>query len=240
MKKMNLGAIDTSKENVITLYHGSPNKVVTPTYGLGRDTHDYGKGFYMTPELELAKEWAVSSSHGRDGWVHMFTLDLDKVEVFNFDTAGKLSHLIWVTEIARHRAVNGDERFMQFYEVYRDFLEAKFAVDTSAYDVLCGWRADDAYISIVDSFLANALSVPSLRDVLVLGDLGLQYCCKSQKSFEVLTRVDGVVHVPFKEYFDRYQTRVQTGRQKFWEIMKSPENMSKKSIRLSDLWRNSK
>ncbi len=25
------------------LYHGSPNKIVTPTFGLGQDRHDYGK-----------------------------------------------------------------------------------------------------------------------------------------------------------------------------------------------------
>ena len=37
------------------LYHGSPNKIVTPTFNLGEERHDYGKGFYLTEDLELAK-----------------------------------------------------------------------------------------------------------------------------------------------------------------------------------------
>ena len=30
------------------LYHGSQVENFTPTYGLGNDTHDYGRGFYTT------------------------------------------------------------------------------------------------------------------------------------------------------------------------------------------------
>ena len=43
----------------IILFHGTSNKVVTPTFGLGDEKHDYGKGFYLTENPELAKEWAV-------------------------------------------------------------------------------------------------------------------------------------------------------------------------------------
>ena len=39
----------------IILYHGSPNKEVTPKYGLGEARHDYGKGFYLTEDIELEK-----------------------------------------------------------------------------------------------------------------------------------------------------------------------------------------
>ena len=44
--------------SIITLYHGTPNEFVTPQYGYGEDKHDYGKGFYLTENIELAKEWA--------------------------------------------------------------------------------------------------------------------------------------------------------------------------------------
>lgn len=43
----------------IILYHGSPNKSFTPTFGKGDDKDDYGKGFYLTEDINLAKEWAV-------------------------------------------------------------------------------------------------------------------------------------------------------------------------------------
>ena len=39
----------------ITLFHGTPNRIVVPTYGLGEKKHDYGMGFYLTDNLNLAK-----------------------------------------------------------------------------------------------------------------------------------------------------------------------------------------
>ena len=35
----------------ITLFHGSAAESVRPTFGLGDDHHDYGRGFYLTDEL---------------------------------------------------------------------------------------------------------------------------------------------------------------------------------------------
>lgn len=41
----------------IILYHGTSDKTVVPVFGKGEERHDYGKGFYLTESLELAKEW---------------------------------------------------------------------------------------------------------------------------------------------------------------------------------------
>ena len=43
------------KMDTIILYHGSPNKIVTPVFGGGDDKHDYGRGFYLTENIDLAK-----------------------------------------------------------------------------------------------------------------------------------------------------------------------------------------
>lgn len=32
----------------VILYHGSPKQEIVPTFGLGEEKHDYGKGFYLT------------------------------------------------------------------------------------------------------------------------------------------------------------------------------------------------
>ena len=56
----------------LTLYHGSAAESVTPTFGLGDDRHDYGKGFYLSDDLSLAKEWAVCRPNDQNGWVHAF------------------------------------------------------------------------------------------------------------------------------------------------------------------------
>lgn len=38
----------------IILFHGTPDKNVVPAYGCGDDKHDYGRGFYLTENFELA------------------------------------------------------------------------------------------------------------------------------------------------------------------------------------------
>ena len=43
--------------DTVILYHGTPNETVTPQYGRGDEKHDYGKGFYLTEDIELAKEF---------------------------------------------------------------------------------------------------------------------------------------------------------------------------------------
>ena len=52
--RMNLNGSET-----IRLYHGSPERDFTPTFGLGWDQHDYGRGFYLTefpdPENDLSR-----------------------------------------------------------------------------------------------------------------------------------------------------------------------------------------
>lgn len=52
----------------ITLFHGSAAGSVKPTFGLGDDHHDYGRGFYLTDDLLLAKEWAVCRPEASNGY----------------------------------------------------------------------------------------------------------------------------------------------------------------------------
>ena len=44
------------KMDTIILYHGSPNKIVIPIFGGGDDKHDYGRGFYLTENIDLKDE----------------------------------------------------------------------------------------------------------------------------------------------------------------------------------------
>ncbi|MCC8140362.1 MAG: DUF3990 domain-containing protein, partial [Lachnospiraceae bacterium] len=57
----------------LTLYHGSENIVRTPQYGKGSRNNDYGRGFYCTEEIELAKEWACSRD--ADGYANIYQLE---------------------------------------------------------------------------------------------------------------------------------------------------------------------
>ena len=64
--------------NKIILYHGSPNQLVNPIFGGGDDKHDYGRGFYLTENVELAKEWAVCRPDDTNGWVHKYELKIGR------------------------------------------------------------------------------------------------------------------------------------------------------------------
>lgn len=52
----------------LVLYHGTSDEAVVPTYGHGDEKHDYGKGFYLTESIELAKEWAVCRPNDTNGY----------------------------------------------------------------------------------------------------------------------------------------------------------------------------
>lgn len=70
--------------NKIVLYHGTMDKIVSPRFGLGNDRHDYGRGFYLTDNIELAKEWAVNRPNDENGWVHTFELDANELKILDF------------------------------------------------------------------------------------------------------------------------------------------------------------
>lgn len=44
----------------LRLYHGSENIIEVPEYGKGMRNNDYGRGFYCTEDIELAREWACA------------------------------------------------------------------------------------------------------------------------------------------------------------------------------------
>ena len=77
----------------IILYHGTPDRVVVPKYGGGDEKHDYGKGFYLTESIELAKEWAVCRPNEINGWVHKYELETDGLKILDFQQKNVLSWL---------------------------------------------------------------------------------------------------------------------------------------------------
>ncbi len=68
----------------VILYHGRPDEIVDPVFGLGNSRHDYGKGFHLTEDLTLAKEWAVSRPETVSGFVHTFEIETDGLDIFDF------------------------------------------------------------------------------------------------------------------------------------------------------------
>jgi hypothetical protein len=200
------------------LFHGSPNQVVTPVWGLGEERHDYGKGFYLTENIELAKEWAVCRPDASQGWVHKFELETSELKILDFQNENILS---WLAELMKHREAADSKRYRMLAQ---KFIE-KYGVETEGYDVIKGWRANASYFYIAKSFVRDEIDVEVLEELLSLGGLGLQYCIKSEKAYSILhERKEDCFRVEYDEFNEKYNQRDISARRKMRELIDSDEN----------------
>lgn len=202
----------------ITLYHGTPNKVVTPTYGLGDDKHDYGRGFYLTEEFELAKEWAVCRPEEHNGWVHKYELEADKLKILDFQ---ELNVLAWLAELMKHRDAADSKRY---HMLAAKFIE-RYGVDTSGYDVIKGWRANASYFYIAREFVRDNIDIGILEELLSLGDLGIQYCIKTKSAYSKLKEISEELSVvEYDDFNEKYNQRDAMARKNMRELVDSDAN----------------
>lgn len=132
----------------LILFHGSPDKIVVPEYGKGEEKHDYGKGFYLTENLELAKEWAVCRPNDVNGFVHKYELETEGLRILDFQSRGVLE---WLAELMKHRDAADSKRYRM---LAKKFIE-KYGIDTEEYDIIKGWRANASYFYIAKEFVRD-------------------------------------------------------------------------------------
>lgn len=202
----------------IILYHGSPNKVVKPEYGLGDDRHDYGKGFYLTESIDLAKEWAVCRPTESNGWVHKFELDISGLNIVDFQ---ENDVLCWLAELMKHREASDSKRYRMLSEKFI----AKYGLDTNECDVMKGWRANASYFFIAKEFVRDNVDIDILEELLSLGGLGIQYCVKSKLAYSHLRELsDGLMSVDYNEFNDKYNQRDIAARNNMRKLVNSDRN----------------
>lgn len=202
----------------IILFHGTSNKVVTPTFGLGDEKHDYGKGFYLTDNLELAKEWAVCIPNDTNGWIHKYELDTDGLKILYFQENNVLA---WLAELMKHRDAAESKRYRM---LAGKFIE-KYGIDTSEYDVIKGWRANASYFYIAKEFVRDNIDMDILEELLSLGGLGIQYCIKSELAYSKLRECpDGLLAVDHAEFNNKYNQRDISARKNMRNLVDSDRN----------------
>ena len=202
----------------LVLFHGSAAESVTPVFGLGNDHHDYGRGFYLTDDLALAKEWAVCRPEESSGWVHAFRLRDQGLSVLDFQEQGVLA---WMAELMKHREAGRSKRFRMLSEKFI----AKYGVDSTGYDVIRGWRANASYFYIVTEFVHDEIDIDILEELLMLGGLGMQYCLKTERAFASVESVGGYpISVDYAEFNAKYSERDRMARDKMDELIAGPRN----------------
>lgn len=202
----------------IILYHGTPNKEVSPTYGLGDNKHDYGCGFYLTESIDLAKEWAVCRPNETNGWVHKYELDCDDLKILDFQEKDVLA---WLAELMKHRDAADSKRYRM---LSAKFIQ-KYGIDTSGYDVIKGWRANASYFYIAKEFVRDNIDMDILEELLSLGGLGIQYCIKSELAYSRLHEIkQEMIAVDYSEFNNKYNQRDITARKNMHDLVNSDAN----------------
>lgn len=202
----------------VILFHGTPNKIVVPTYGYGDEKHDYGKGFYLTENFELAKEWAVCRPDDSNGWVHKYELNIEDLKILDFQEKDVLS---WLAELMKHRDASDSKRYRI---LAKQFIE-KYGIDTEEYDIIKGWRADASYFYIAKEFVRDNVDIHILEELLSLGGLGIQYCIKSELAYSRLCEIKNELYfVDYDEFNEKYNFRDVTAREKMRDLIESDAN----------------
>lgn len=164
--------------NKLILYHGSSEIVQTPVFGKGKSYNDYGRGFYCTEYIELAKEWACTENS--DGYANKYEIDTQGLSVLNL-SSDKYTILHWLAMLVEYRKFRVSTPIMKRGV---DWLKENFLLDLTPYDAVVGYRADDSYFSFARAFVNNEISLTQLSYAMRLDKLGEQFVLKSPAAFE--------------------------------------------------------
>lgn len=191
----------------ITLYHGSDRVVEKPEYGYGSWANDFGRGFYCTLDLELAKEWACKT--GSAGYVSRYDLPVDGLSVYNVKRETYEDILRWITILMSNRRFNVSEKGVvkrNFRYLEDNFLDKSYL----GYDLVYGWRADDSYFRYAKNFVYGFISLEFVSRAVLYGNLGNQLVLKSRKAFDRV-KYTGSIRVGSK-YISMYADRDSKAR----------------------------
>jgi len=196
----------------ITLFHGSEKIVETPVFGEGKKNNDFGLGFYCTESEALAKEWAVSSL--RDGLSNRYTLDTEYLNILNLNSSD-YTILNWIAVLVEHRLFSIKTPVAHRAKRY---LIDNFGINTNAYDLITGYRADDSYFDYAESFLNNGISVEQLARAMRLGKLGEQVVLKSKFAFSRI-QFEGFDVAEKEEFYVLRKARNDEANRHYVEIL---------------------
>lgn len=197
--------------NRIYIYHGSDHIIKEPIYGYGEIHNDYGLGFYCTQNIEIAKEWANKNTES--GYVNKYSLDARNLKVLDL-TEDKYSVLNWIAILMHNRNLSSTNKLL--YKRRLDFLEKHFYIDTKDYDLVIGYRADDAYFKFPLFFIQNELSLSKLEEIYKLGDLGTQIVLISEKAFKHIKYISSNLVEPI--YSQKYNIKKSIADMRFEQI----------------------
>ena len=212
------------------LFHGSNKIISNPTKAGGKVHNDFGQGFYCTPDIELAREWACTETPTAFANHYSFEPSYT-LEVCNL--SGPDYHVLnWLAVLMVNRVF---ETSHGIPATIKKYIIQEFLPDLSGYDVIRGYRADDSYFQYSNLFLSGTISLEELSRAMRLGNLGEQVFLKSEKAFEALVFTSAEI-VDRDVYLAKRLARESKARDAFQKIKHGPEVFD--SIFAIDVYRN--
>ena len=200
----------------LVLYHGSPEIIEKPIFGKGKTYNDYGRGFYCTENLDLAKEWACTE--GIDGYANQYEIETENLKILNL-SSGEYTILHWLALLMTYRKLRLSTPVMKRGA---EWLREHFLVPVDEYDAVIGYRADDSYFSFARAFVNNEISLGQLNYAMKLGKLGEQFVLKSREAFE---RIQFISYQASDNtiYYARRKARDDAARAAFFALLENDD-----------------
>ena len=198
-----------TSSNILQLYHGSPDSELIPSYGGGKEYHDYGNGFYCVEDVEMAKEWACQRKDIAISYVYVYEFELSglrpAMDLSSYEPA------YWLSALAAHRYVSKEGALLK---QRRERFINTFPVDLENIDYIKGWRADDQYFAYLRDFLRMDISYEAVIEAMKLGELGQQVVLISKNAYANCRQVDRLTikNDDYKAYFVQYNERDSSAR----------------------------
>lgn len=201
------------------LYHGSKTKIEKPIVRGSKSDNDYGPAFYLTADIESAHEWACRN--GSVGCVNEYELKIEGLNVLDLTDRSKYSILNWLAILLHFRTL--DSGFIKAFSTRLKYIEDNYYVDVDKYDLVIGFRADDAYFRFPLDFIRGNLTLNQLEYSYGLGKLGIQYVLISEKAFSHLKYKKSVVSN--EKYINKYFALVAKATEDFDSLNKDEEGI---------------
>jgi hypothetical protein len=161
----------------LRIYHGSFREIRNPIRNKGKIYNDYGQGFYCTKYYHQAAQWACKFNE--DGIVSEYAINLKNLDVLDLNEEFHI--LNWLALLCDNR---------NFTDVVQrrnaEYIKSHFLLDYKRFDLIIGYRADDAYFKFVRDFLSGSTGLKTLQNAMYLGDQGLQVFVQSERAFNGL------------------------------------------------------
>ncbi len=147
------------------LYHGSNIKVISPKILDSKRALDFGKGFYLTTDLEQAIKWSKLMVKRREEGEAI-------VSVFEYEEKNSL-------KILKFESPNSE--WLKFVSNHRKMIEP-----TNRYDIVIGPIANDNTMSVINMYLSGQYEEEEALKRLLPQKLKDQIVFKSNRSLEYL------------------------------------------------------